>query len=336
MKKIALLLIAQLVFTLLSVNGNEIIKLGIIGLDTSHSPAFFKMVNDPDSPPEFRGFKVVAAYPYGSTAIKSSNDRIAGYTEEAKAAGINITSSISELLDQVDCVFLETNDGNMHLDQAIEVFKSGKTVFIDKPIGATLAQTIAIMQLADKYNTVMFSSSALRFVPQNQELRNGKFGKILGADCYSPAVNEPTHADFYWYGIHGVETLFTVMGVGCKTVSCVTTEGSDVATGLWSDGRIGNFRGIRDGIHSFGGTAFTDKEIVQAGGYDGYQRLLAAILKFFKTEKAPVPQKETLEIYTFMEAANESKRQGGKPVNMEEVLKKATKEAEKLIKTHSK
>lgn len=335
MKKIILLLS----FVILSVclgHAQSVIKLGIIGLDTSHSPAFIKHINNDNPKPEFQGFKVVAAYPYGSRAIQSSLDRIPGYIEEAKANGVKITSSIAELLDQVDCVFLETNDGNLHLEQAIEVIKAGKTVFIDKPIGANLAQSIAIYELAKQYNVPVFSSSALRFVPQNQALRAGEMGKILGADCYSPAVNEPSHADFYWYGIHGVETLFTIMGAGCQTVACTTTPGADVAVGLWNDGRIGTFRGIRDGLHSFGGTAFCDKKIELAGGYDGYERLLAAILVFFKTKKSPVPELETMEIYTFMEAANESKRQGGKPVKMVDAYNKAVKEANKLMKNQKK
>lgn len=68
---------------------------------------------------------------------------------------------------------------------------------------------------------LFFSSSALRFTPQNQKLRNGEFGKILGADCYSPHKVEPTHPDFGFYGIHGVETLYTIMGTGCESVTDV-------------------------------------------------------------------------------------------------------------------
>ena len=127
--------------------------------------------------------------------------------------------SIADLLEKVDCVLLETNDGRLHLEQAVEVFKSGKICYIDKPVGATLGDAIAIYEMAEKYNAPVFSSSALRFTPQNQKLRNGEFGKILGADCYSPHKVEPTHPDFGFYGIHGVETLYTIMGTGCESVN---------------------------------------------------------------------------------------------------------------------
>ncbi len=307
------------------------IKIGIIGLDTSHSTAFTKLLNGDDKKAEYKDFKIVAAYPYGSKTIKSSFDRIPEYTEEVEKYGVEIVNSIAELLSKVDCVMLETNDGNLHLKQAEEVFKAGKIVFIDKPIGASLAQAIAIFELANKYNVPVFSSSALRFSKETLKLRNGELGEVMGADCYSPAKGEPSHPDFSWYGIHGVETLFTVMGTGCKSVNRMSSEGTDVVVGLWEDGRIGTFRGIREGKAGYGGTAFTSKGIEPVGGYDGYGLLLDEILKFFETLAVPVSEKETIEIFTFMEASNESKRQGGKIISMESTLKKGQKEAKKLI-----
>jgi hypothetical protein len=329
MKRIVVAILSA--FLLLTLNAQEKIKIGIIGLDTSHSPAFIKHINAEEPEEAFKGFQVVAAYPYGSKAIKSSYDRIAGYTEEAKKYGVKITSSIEELLSMVDCVMLETNDGNLHLEQAEQVFKANKKMFIDKPIGANLAQTIAIINLSKKYESPFFSSSALRFSKNTKEIRDGRHGKVMGADCYSPASNEPSHADLYWYGIHGVETLFTVMGKGCEEVQATSTDGADAAIGTWSDGRLGVFRGIREGVQAFGGTVFCQKKAVQAGGYEGYAKLLENILLYFKTDISPIDMTETLEIYTFMEAVNESKRQGGKPVRMSDVYNKAEKEANKIL-----
>lgn len=308
------------------------VKIGIIGLDTSHSIAFTKELNGKDKKEQYEGYQIVAAYPYGSKTIKSSFDRIPGYIEQVKEMGVEIVPSIEALLKKVDFVLLETNDGNLHLEQAYEVLKAGKPMFIDKPLGASLAQAIAIYQLAREYNVPIFSSSAIRFSPQNQQLRAGDHGKVLGADTYSPATREITHPDFGWYGIHGVEGLFTIMGAGCISVNRMSAEGTDVVTGLWSDGRIGTFRGLRTGKNIYGGTAFTDKGAVPAGGFDGYGVLLDKIIEFFNTGNPPVPVKETLEIFTFMEASNESKRKGGKIVLLEDTYRKGLKEAQLLIK----
>ncbi|SCM59670.1 Gfo/Idh/MocA family protein [Petrimonas mucosa] len=307
-------------------------KIGIIGLDTSHSIAFTKFINGADKKEEYKDFQIVAAYPYGSKSIKSSYDRIPGYIEQVKEMGVEIVSSIPELLDKVDCVLLETNDGNLHLEQAYEVFKAGKIMFIDKPIGANLAQAIAIYELSKKYNVPIFSSSALRYVPESQKLRNGELGEVQGVNTYTPGTLEPSHADMAWYGIHGIEALFTVMGTGCVSVNRMSSEGSDVIVGLWDDGRIGTVRAIREGHRPYDGHAFTDKGIVSTGKYQGYEPLLREILNFFTTGIPPVSEKETLEIFTFIEAADESKGAKGKIVSMEETFKKGAKDARKLIR----
>lgn len=308
------------------------IKIGIIGLDTSHSTAFTQLLNGDNKKAEYNDFKIVAAYPYGSKTIKSSYDRIPDYIEQVEKLGVEIVPSIADLLKKVDCVMLETNDGNLHLEQANEVFKSGKIMFIDKPIGASLAQTIAIFELSKKYNVPIFSSSALRFVKQTQKLRNGELGRVVGADCYSPAHKEPSHPDFGWYGIHGVETLFSVMGTGCVSVNRMSADSTDVVVGKWADGHIGTFRGIQQGKQGYGGTAFTTKGIVPVGTYEGYESLLMEILNFFKTRVAPVSEKETIEIFTFMEASNESKRKDGKIISMEDTYRKGVNDAKKLIR----
>ncbi|KAA9349994.1 Gfo/Idh/MocA family protein [Larkinella humicola] len=298
-------------------------RVGIIGLDTSHSTAFTKELNSPTAGPELDGYRVVAAYPKGSNDIESSVSRVAGYTEEVKKLGVEIVGSIDELLRKVDVVLLETNDGRLHLEQALKVFKAGKRVFIDKPIAASLADTKAIFEAAKKANVPVFSASSLRYMTSAQDIAQGKtVGKVLGADTYSPSPIEKTHPDLFWYGIHGVETLFTVMGPGCKQVSRTHTKDMDVVVGVWNDDRIGTFRGIRSGKTGYGGTAYGEKGIAPIGPYEGYKALLVQIVTFFNTGKPPVSAAETLEIFAFMEAAEESKRQGGATVTLESVLRK--------------
>lgn len=306
-------------------------KVGIIGLDTSHAIAFTKELNGENKKEQYKDYKIVAAYPYGSRTIESSYKRIPGYIEQVEKLGVEIVKSIDELIKKVDYILLETNDGNEHLQQVYQVFKSGKPVFIDKPLAASLSQAIAIDMLAKENNVKYFSSSAVRFTPDNQKFRNGEMGKILGAESYSPATREISHPDFGWYGIHGVEGLFTIMGTGCVAVNRMSAEGTDVVSGLWNDGRIGTFRGRRTGKAIFGGTVYTDKGAVPAGGFEGYAVLLDEIIKFFNTGEIPVSSKETIEIFTFMEASNVSKRNNGEIVYMEDVYRQGLKEAQELL-----
>jgi hypothetical protein len=127
----------------------------------------------------------------------------------------------------------------------------------------------------------------------------------------------------FWYGIHGVETLFTIMDPGCVSVVRVQTKDTETVTGTWQDGRVGTFRGIRSGRSATGALVFGSKDIVHSTGGGGYEPLVTEICKFFRTGRPPVSAEETLEIFAFMEAADESKRLGGVPVTLESVLAKA-------------
>jgi len=214
----------------------------------------------------------------------------------------------------------------------LQVMKAGKTLWIDKPVAGTLVDAIAIYDAARHYKVPVFSASSLRYATNVQETASGiSAGKVLGADTYSPCPLESTHPDFFWYGIHGVEILLTVMGTGCKQVSRVHTEDTDVVTGVWSDGRIGTFRGNRKGPNEYGGTAIGEKALAKLGPYSGYEPLLKEIIKFFNTGVAPVSPEETLEIYAFMEAADESKRKGGVVVTLDAVMKKAIAKKKKVF-----
>jgi predicted dehydrogenase/sugar lactone lactonase YvrE len=307
------------------------VRVGMIGLDTSHSGAFAKVLNDPDAAPDVAGYHIVAAYPRGSADIKSSTERIPQYTKDFQKMGIEIVGSIADLLKKVDVVLLETNDGRPHFEQALEVMKAGKPLFIDKPIAGSLTDAIAIFDAAQKYHVPVFCSSSLRFGKAAQAARTGKIGKILRCETTSPCTLEKTHPDLYWYGIHGVESLFTVMGTGCKSVRrTVSTPGEDVVVGTWEGGRTGTFRGTRS-HGGYGGKAEGSDGTLVVGQYEGYRPLVVEIVKFFKTKVPPVSPEETIEVYAFMSAADESKRQHGAEVTLESVIVPARAEAAKKV-----
>lgn len=300
------------------------IKVGIIGLDTSHCVAFTKAMNDPEGKGDLAKVEVVAAFPAGSPDIPSSRDRVEGYTKEMRNLGVGIAPSIEALLPKVDAVLLESVDGRPHLEQVKQVFAAGKPVFVDKPVAGTLADAVEIFRLAKEHKVPCFSSSSLRFSPGILKAKTDeKLGGVLGCDAYGPCALEEHHPDLFWYGIHGVETLFTIMGTGCESVARTQTPDGELVVGVWKGGRIGTFRGIRAGKSDYGATVFGKKAITQAGSYSGYQPLVERIATFFVTHEPPVSAEETLEIYAFMEAADASKRSGGAPVTIESVMAKA-------------
>jgi len=305
------------------------LKVGIIGLDTSHATAFTNILNGEKQRPEAFGSRMIAAYPKGSPDIESSVTRVPSYTEAVKKQGVEIVDTIEELAKRVDVVCLETNDGRPHFEQLIPVLKAGKPCFIDKPISGSLTDAVAIFEASKKFKVPVFSSSSLRFGKNTQAVRGGSLGKITRCETTSPASLEKTHPDLFWYGIHGVESLFTVMGTGCVSVKRGTTaDGKIEVTGDWGNGRVGIYREGK----GYEGKAVGDKGDGPVGSYDGYEPLLFAVLNFARTGQPPVSEAETLEIYAFMEAADESKRQNGASVTLESVMKKARAEAAEKVK----
>lgn len=304
------------------------IRVGIIGID-AHANSWTKIINDPNAGGELADMTVVAAFPGGSPDIPQSLELLEKAREPMVAAGVEMVDSIDALIKKVDAVMILSIDGRPHLEQAMPVFKAGRPLFIDKPIAATLADAIRIFRAGKEYEVPVFTSSSLRFAKGALHIhKNPRLGEITGAEVYSPCKTEPNHPDLFWYGIHGVEPLFTIMGTGCQSVTRIRTEGTDVAVGVWKGGRIGSFRGIRDGQRGYGATVFGSKGIVHGGGFDGYEPLIVEIVKFFKTGIPPVSEAETLEIFAFMEAADESKRRGGGPVSLTNVMEKALREVE--------
>ena len=303
------------------------LKAGIIGLD-AHALSWTQIINHPEAKGELADMTVVAGYPGGSPDIPFSMQLLNRSVEPLRALNVEMVDSIAELLKKSDVVMILSIDGRKHLEEARPVFAAGKPVFIDKPIAGSLAEAIKIFQLAEEYDVPCFSSSSLRFAERTIRIREDpKLGELVGCEQHAPCSLEPHHPDFFWYGIHGVEPLFTIMGTGCVSVTRVHTEGTDVAVGIWKDGRIGSFRGIRAGQRGYGSTVFGTKGIVPGGGFDGYEPLIVEIVKFFKTGNPPVSAEETLEIFAFMEAADESKRQDGRAVTLESVMKRAEQAA---------
>lgn len=296
------------------------IKAGIIGTDTSHVPAFTGVLH---AHPEWR-IKVVAAFPGGSPDVPSSWNRVKEYAADLqKKHGVEIVDTIEALLGKVDAVLIESVDGRPHLAQARPVFQAKKPLFIDKPFTASLEDAREILTLSKESGVPFFSSSCVRFQPGIAKFRaNPGVGKLTKAQGSSPLHIEPHHPDLFWYGIHGVEALYTVMGRGCVSVTRATEGDLDVTTGKWADGRIGVFRGVKKGdylplvkVWGSDGEADSGKE-----GYS-YAGLVEAIARFFHTGEAPIDPQETLEIIEFMIAAQRSTERNGAEVALDDLRK---------------
>lgn len=299
-------------------------RLGMIGLDTSHVTVFAKFFNrEHADDPELRGLRIAAAFPAGNPNFPLSQSRLEGFTKEVGRLGVEIVPTLADLLSVVDGVLLESVDGTQHLEQATPVFEAGKPVFIDKPLAASLKDVLEIEALGKKYQVPWFTASSSRFTEGYPRLRrNDEVGDILGCDAYSQSRAALGHPDLFWYGVHGVDLLYSLMGVGCRTVTAIQTQYSEQVTGLWQDGRVGTYRAIREhtGKTGLGVTVFGTKGIAHVDNYYDYNPLAVEIAKFFLNGTSPIPVEEMVEVFKYLAAAEESKRRGGVPVSLAEVV----------------
>lgn len=292
------------------------IRVGMIGLDTSHVVAFSQILNDPSNPNHVPGVKIVAAFKGGSPDLASSRDRIDKFTARVRDEfGIEIVDDIPTLCSKVDAILLESVDGRVHLEQVKPVFEAGKPVFIDKPLAATLEDALEIDRLAKQHGVPWWSTSSLRYSPIVEQV---KAPKLTGVMTWGPASLEPTHKlDLSWYAIHSIEMLYAILGPGCERVSRTFTDDADVIVGVWKDGRTGVVRTIRNSESGYGAVSFgADKIRISEDSGAAYAKMLGHVVEFFKTKKPPVSNAETLEIFRFMDAALRSKQNGGAPVEL--------------------
>ena len=174
------------------------IRVGIIGLDTSHVPAFAKILNDPKATGDLAGFRVVAGFPGGSPDVESSRTRVEKFTNDLRGMNVEIVDSIPKLLEKVDVVLLESVDGRPHLEQVRPVFAAGKPVFIDKPLAGSLAGAVAIAGLGRKHNVPWFSAKSYsgRHIDWRISIAVvvvALVGSRLPGSCETPTVSVPPY-----------------------------------------------------------------------------------------------------------------------------------------------
>jgi predicted dehydrogenase len=321
------------------------VRVGVLGIDNYQAIAFTQLFNDPKAAGDLTGLRVVACFPgTPSEDIPESVDNFPKWkTDIVKSYHVPLVTSVDQLLKGCDVVMIMSLDGRKHREQATAVLKAGKPLYIARPLAASLTDAVAILRVAEQTKTPCWTSSQHRFSPGFSGMRNHpEVGKVLGCDVYGGVPTEPHHAELYWHAVHGIETLYTIMGPGCATVRCTSTPYAEIVTGTWEDGRVGTFRGIKKGALKYSATVFGDKGVSTSGIYGhgvpvkgvvptedkymGYEGIAIAMAKFFKGGPAPVPAAETLEIFAFMEAAHESKRQKGVAVKVADVLEKARKQ----------
>lgn len=293
-------------------------KVGIIGLDTSHAIVFTEMLNDAAHEYHIDGAKVSTGFPGGSPTFSLSRNRVQGYSEDLqRRLGVTMCGSIAEVAGQVDAFLLESVDGRQHLEQFRQL-ALGKPVFIDKPFATATADAREIIALARATGTPIMSSSSLRYAAGIADLKTPA-ETVVSCEAFGPAAIREDYPGLFWYGIHSAEVLFSFLGHDCRTVRCISYPGTDAVLAEWADGRLGVMRGTRFEKNDFGCVLHTSAGTrlgLSASKPPSYYLLMQQVIRFFATGVSPVPIEETFAIVSFLEAADRSKVQGGAVVDV--------------------
>jgi predicted dehydrogenase len=341
-----LLPIAVILLAAATVRAGNPVRVGILGIDNYQCVEYTKHFNDPKAEEDFAGLRVTAAYAATSDSYPESAALAARWKEQllglyAKPANpadaavppIEFVGSLDELLARCDAVMIMSLDGRQHLAQATAVLKAGKRLFIGRPLASSVEDAVAIMKVAEETKTPCWSSSQHRYSPGFIGMRNHpEVGKVLGCDVYGGWDVKAAEADRFIRPLHSIETLYAILGRGVVSVSCNSTPSAESITATWNDGRVGTYRGIKEGAVKYSATVFGDKGVSTAGIYGhgvpvqgvvptndkymGYEGIAHEMAKFFKGGPVPVKAEETLEIYSFLLAAEESKAKEGAPVKL--------------------
>ncbi|MGC3970930.1 MAG: Gfo/Idh/MocA family oxidoreductase [Pirellulales bacterium] len=331
------------------------VRVGILGFDNYQGLAFAQLFNSPQADGELVGLRVTAVYPEPCPDYPESEALTKRWQESVAKWGVEgsnnvlrtyhpvrMVDSVEALLAEVDAVMIASLDGRLHRRQAEPVLKAGKRLFITRPIAASLEDTRAILELSRQTGTPMFSSSQHRYSPGFAGMRNHpEVGRVLGCDVYGGFEIKGPAADELIRPLHGIETLYAIMGPGVTTVTCTSAPTAEVMTLVWRDGRAATYRGIKEGKLKYSATVFGEAGVSTAGIYGhgvpvqgvvpikdkymGYEGIAREIAKFFKGGPTPVPAGKTLEIFGVMEAAERSRANGGARIAVADVLQPQAK-----------
>ncbi|MCC7193828.1 MAG: Gfo/Idh/MocA family oxidoreductase [Phycisphaeraceae bacterium] len=214
--------------------------------------------------------------------------------------GVTQARTVEEVIAKCDAIIVLAPD-NVETHEALAdlPLRSGKPVYIDKPVAPSRAAAKRLFDKAAAHKTPMFSSSALRFSSE------------LHAALSSPLKNAPPDfistrggGDFSIYAIHQYEMIVKVMGVGAQRVMMTSSQ---AAPGLAIDYGNGRFASMNVAWgHPFQLSAAykgTGKEAVVLNQIDDFfPQFIEAMLTFFETRQSPVRAEETLEVAGLIEA----------------------------------
>ena len=294
----------------------DIMRIGAIGIDSSHLPEFSRRMKELNAAKKTRCLVTHVFDPGGHDLPKAAE-----WLAKTRDMGAQQVGSMDELLKSVDGVMVLSVNGNKHLPLSLPSLERGLPTYIDKPLTCNLSEAKQLLATARKTSARCYSASSLRFPAEVTEMDKAALGALKAIDAFGPGSIHALMEGLFFYGVHTIEMVDALWGPGVKRVSAVHLEDRDLLDLDYHDGRFARLRMERKGAYEFGATVHGEKGVKQfkVDFAPVYTRLMEGMARFFEGGAAPPPLRDLVENVAVMEAGNASMKRDGAWVEIEKI-----------------
>ena len=286
------------------------IRIGFVDwyLDEWHANHYPEWIRDPARNPVINGsrrFEVTHAW--------AAMDKPDGLTTDAwcETFGVQRVSTVEALVEACDAiVVLAPDHAHKHVELADKPLRSGKPVYVDKTFATGRSEALQLFSLARAHGTPLYSTSALRYAQELQAFREAGLSqdKVGLVSTRGPGVMGS-------YGIHQAEMVVSLMGTGVERALMQGPAEAPTYVFSFSGGRTAVLQHL----------PWAGFSVLANGGELGMEAAVEKdfwgpftddLLRFFETRQPPVPEAETVEAVTMIEAGLRASGQPGVWVNL--------------------
>jgi len=187
-------------------------RIGLIGIDSSHAEDFLRLLN---AESRYPGHRVTALC--GPDPVRLAT--LAG------ASNLATTQNPADLVGTIDTAIIGDRHGGLHRAHALPFIEAGLPVFIDKPLTCSVADAEAILSAARRSGSSIASASAVRWQPDVAALAREieRLGGPLEVTTTGPYDPTSQYGGSFFYGIHAVELALQLAGSEIASVAVEAT-----------------------------------------------------------------------------------------------------------------
>jgi hypothetical protein len=206
--------------------------------------------------------------------------------------GATQCATVDELCRACDViVILAPSDPDRHLGYAEAVLKHGKPTYIDKTFAPDLDTAKKIFEIAGKYSTPFFSTSALRFANELDALAGGDHYIITGGG-----------SNFAEYCVHIIEMAVKLLADKVQKTNVICQGSQRICSLVSENGKTATLIYAPPLPFSVACDKADGKPTYVKISSDFFSNLMKEMISFFECGKQPFDTKETLEVMKIRDA----------------------------------